>query len=283
MNTRCLLLWTVLGVVGSAQDPAAVIIDEKSTNSVVPYPISPGMLLSLHVRGVSAERALVPDGVELPTELNGIQVTYQGCGVLETAIPILRIDIVSGFYVSNDYRIVTVYIPPEFINEKATSLCEPILKVWVDGMPGLLSNFRYTPAQPRTMTTCTLPIAPLYPSKCSGDAAVTHEDGTFVDLGNPAQPGEIVYLWAIGIHRLQPQTYGSALAFNLRPLNEVPITVGGRRPHPTKIGVYLVPVRIPEEMPEEMVACRFGPLNYRVTIGNADTGKSSVYLCVQKP
>ena len=159
----------------------------------------------------------------------------------------------------------------------------PVLRVWIDGKPGLQTEFRYTKAQPRTMTTCTLPIEPLEIGKCSGDAAVTHEDGTFVDLGNQAKPGELVYLWAIGIYRFQPPTYGSALALNFRPLNQVPIAVGPRQPHPTKIGVYLVPVRIPEEMPEETASCRPGVLNFRITIGTPETGDSSAYLCVEKP
>jgi hypothetical protein len=287
MNKRSLFIFVFwFGAAISAQDIAPVILQEKPTRTVEPFAISPGMLLSLHVRGpiINREATSVADGVDLPTELNGIQVTYQHnfTGRDEIPLPILRIDYASGIYRFGDYRIVTVYIPPPYLPPNATPLWEPVLRVWVDGKPGLQSEFRYTRGQPRVFSRCSLPIAPIGSESCEGPA-ITHEDGTFVTRSNPAKPGEIIYLWAIGIHLLQPPVYGTALAANLRPLQETVLETEPRQPHPTKIGVFLIPVRIPREFPDETLTCPPREFNFRMTIGTEDTGHYSAYLCVQKP
>jgi hypothetical protein len=101
MMTVCLLPCMVLSFTAIAQEPPApiAIFDVATRRSSEPYPISPGMLLSLHVRGIETEATLVPDGADLPTELSGIQVTYEDPehGVPEPfPLPILRIDYGGG-------------------------------------------------------------------------------------------------------------------------------------------------------------------------------------------
>ena len=292
-----------------------VIVDAKPSGHLDPLPISPGQLLTLLVRGITTEPAIAPEGQPLPTEMNCLSVTMEDLlhGLSETQIPIMRIDwsgCGSGLTYICDVRAITVQVPQEFLPPSATSLWDPVLRVWVDGQPGMQTEFRYAPSQISLLTECSLPVRPGPRINMNCLPMVGRPDGTVISWKNRAQPGEVVSIWAIGLGRTSPPVpFGEVTPDPPPPTVAAPIvrviaTDGYLQPIeaegleqkpvftgllPGKVGIYQIQVRIPEQLHPDAFSCGPDPpyystfnTNTRLEIGPQSI-PNRVNICVQKP
>ncbi|MGH9657442.1 MAG: hypothetical protein ACRD96_02800, partial [Bryobacteraceae bacterium] len=92
----------------------------------------------------------------------------------------------------------------------------------------------------------------------------THADGSLIDAGSPAAPGEVIVLYAVGLWRTEPDQVSGRLAptaANLLRRRELRVVLGGAELAPERIwyagitpgfaGLYQINVWLPEPLPRD--------------------------------
>src|SRR5579864_4524229 len=191
-----------------------------------PAPIStaPGQVITLFVDGVGkslTQPARAPSG-SWPTTLAGISVTLRQLN--EQAVPILEVRPVSTCPAGSlpdlkpscgTLAAVTVQIPYELV-----PLCPPCLTpvafpppwLYVTESSQMGAAFELNPLadQIHILTSCDVMLSRLGdppPQNVTGlrcPPLVTHADGTLVSANQPAQAGEQLTAWAVGLGNTDP-------------------------------------------------------------------------------
>lgn len=182
-----------------------------------PQVLASGQVTTLFVRGITAPDA-VAAGFPLPTSLSGLTVDVDTLGNRRLApnypksLPLFRVH--SADYCAGNLIVpcptteVTVQIPTE-------STCVP------DGFPNscrfgdgaeLMLTVRANGVASRQFQVLVSGIAPHFLNSCDTILAgsfgcyplVTHADGKRVVAANPARPGEIISVFAVGLGATSP-------------------------------------------------------------------------------
>ena len=253
--------------------------------------VAPNELVSFAVLGARSPR-MIPELGPLPSELDGYSVTIEDVrqGLRPTRLLIVRIDgagCSSTWATDSTCKVfaITVQMPQTLAlttNVGVTAPAKPSFSVWKGGVQGLLTQFRAVSSNPTILTSSThvfkSPDAPCADTFDS-DKSATHEDGTCVDRSNPARPGEVIVIRALGLGATAPMVPAgepapappprTLLPFVARmqafvgtvlsPVGETTVRdVESSVLRTGSVGVYEVRVRIPDELTPEMPYCRSG-------------------------
>ncbi len=275
----------------------------------VPIFITPGGLTTIFVHGIGTKivQPVVATTVPLPTKLGGISVslkqTLSPQGPI--AVPLLAVFPVNAcrtpvFEPCGTITGINLQIPFELV--PTSSLIVPITnyaqlvvseegggQATVEAMP-LTDRIHIV----RTGDTLTNPGAANIDRPLSTlDNVVTHADGTLVTVVNPAQPGETVVLYAVGLGPVTPPVRSGDVTPALAPVAYVSIAFdfnfhGEVSPHnptlssdtpvfsgltPGFVGLYQVNFVVPNLPPNYLVACNteLGRTNLTVSLGRGSS------------
>jgi uncharacterized protein (TIGR03437 family) len=254
--------------------------------------VAPNELVSFAVLGASASRGIAELSPQLPVELDGYSITIEDVrqGLSPTRLPIVRMDGAgcgSTWATGTTCKVfaITVQIPQDLAlttNVGVTAPAKPSFSVWKDGVQGPLTQFQAVSSNPTILTSLThvsrSPEAPC-PDSFDSDKSTTHEDGSCVDRSNPARPGEVIVIRALGLGATAPMVPSgepapapparTLLPFVARmqafvgtvlsPVGESTVRdVESSVLRTGLVGVYEVRVRIPAELTTEMPDCSSG-------------------------
>jgi uncharacterized protein (TIGR03437 family) len=217
------LSWLAIAV-GQAQSSAAVA--GTGYSAPVPIIIAPGALTTIYVQGLGSAivSPIFAKALPLPTKLGGISVS-----LMQTAppqgplpVPILAVFPVAACRTSvfkdcGKLTGINVQIPFEFVPNPSTAPSLPQnvnnaqLIIREDG--GAQVTVESTPVFDRIHVLGTgdslknpaaANVARPIPSLSTSEPIVTHADGSLVDMGNQADVGETLTLWATGLGWMLP-------------------------------------------------------------------------------
>ncbi len=217
-TSKSLLLALAWGWCGLAQPPYPGAIGTSYAPNAITA--APGQLITLIVEGISNYNLFpsvrAPADQDLPNVLAGITVSYFLLG--GTDIPILEVHpFADGCPVNferacGQFTAVSVQIP----FEAQCALCggggvaPQAVIVQQDGVGGVRAYAETLPDQIHILTTCD---AFLNPQNNTGwfsttglpcPSLVTHGDGSPVSVDAPAQPGEELVIYAVGLGQTSP-------------------------------------------------------------------------------
>jgi hypothetical protein len=297
--------------------------------------VAPGQITTLFVTGLKTVLRSQPvnaNMIPLPATLAGISVTLNQTGSQPTPVPLLSVQQVSvcsnggapppasGLTADCFITAITVQIPFELVlpgGDRPTSV--PELIVSENGNQS--KAFRVSPITDNlhVMNSCDVFPSPRVTSASFCVPLVTHANGTLVTADSPAQAGEEIVIWALGLGPTTPTPKtGQAsptpaatlssflyLQFDFRtnatpsrpyvnPLimaaipTPAPIFAGLT---PGQVGLYQINVRIPTSIPA-IASCTTGTpstspsstvqSNLTIDIG-ATTSFDGAATCVQPP
>lgn len=210
------LLWAVVTSL-SAFAQTTPFIAGLGYSQPIPLTVAPGQLVTLFVAGASSKLTtpLRAPGNPLPTTLGGISVTYhQGSDRAAAILEVRPISTCSGIPVGSScgtILAVTAQLPFDMLT--VCPVCGRIdipasLTVTVDGIVGSSIAVQPYLSQVHILTTCDL-MAPrsqtrLYPTPLPCAPIVTHPDGSPVSANKPAQSGEELVAYAVGLGQTNP-------------------------------------------------------------------------------
>ena len=172
-----------------------------------PVIVSPGQIITLFVDGLAEAGQAHADKLPLPTELAGIRVLVDTRDAPRVPAPILSLEWAPAW----DRTAVTVQIPyeiPAFSSPQlpsSTSLVvsrngvesTPVVAYTVESAPRVVRRCEYT----------------FYGHRFVCRAMITHADGSVVTARQPAKPGEVLVMYALGLGRtIPPAQTGAAPA-----------------------------------------------------------------------
>lgn len=260
----------------------------------VPIPAAPGQLMTIYVQGIGASltSAIWAQSLPLPTSLAGISVTLVQTGALTgpIAVPLLAVFPVDSCPSQDQPRPsacsnligINLQIPFE-LKGPLPEISGPgpaQLAVSENGRAGPSVGIWPRAVQIhilRTGDTITRPG----PSGIPG-AAVTHANGSLVSPDYPAQPGETVSIYAVGLAGNGPT--GNA-ALNATRVADIPVSFDFRlnaAPSPPinrsttapawltagNVGLYQINVTIPQP-PSSALPCSPGVTNLTIDLGDS--------------
>ena len=291
MHTRTVLLKVALFALMPIV-PGQNMVTGAGYRDPVPIPVAPGQVVTVFAAGVGTDltqTVVAPPGT-LPTTLAGISVTVeQG---KDYAAPILQVRPISGACVGcGTLAAITIQIPYEIRPPCPFGIVCPIdpaapvvvrMAVSENGTAGPFVILNVVQDQIHILTGCdnVLPNTggnPLFPCQ----PLVTHADGSLVTVKAPAQPGEELVAYAVGLGTTNPPAVtgqGAAgatptaetftLDFNYRANagpTRAPRPVGSPPTDPKPIyagltpgyaGLYQINFRVPApSSPEEVAGC----------------------------
>ena len=218
--TRCLLLATATALSALSQNATPIPSTIVGAGYLFPAPINvaPGQVITIFATGVGATlTAPVFAGPgTLPTSLAGISVTIQQGKNIPA--PILEVSPVSScgsgcaaitaITLQIPYSLVTLCSPSLTVCSNSNVLVQTNLFVTENGVAGNVTALNPLPDHVHILTTCdtVLPgasgIAPLGGLPCQPE--VTHADGTLVSTASPANTGEELVAYAVGLGATTP-------------------------------------------------------------------------------
>jgi len=285
--------------------------------ALVPIFITPGGLTTVYVQGIGTKivQPVVATTVPLPTKLGGISVSLKQTLSPQGPIPVPLLAVFPAnacrtpvFEPCGTITGINLQIPFELV--PTSSLIVPITnyaqlvvsedgggQAVVEAMP-LTDRIHIL----RTGDTLTNPGAANIDRPLSTlDTVVTHADGTLVGV-NPAQPGETLVLYAVGLGPVTPPVKSGDASPASAPVAYVSIAfdfnfhgeVSPRNPTlssdtpvfsgltPGFVGLYQVNFVVPELPPNYLVACgtELGRTNLTVSIGRG-ASFDGAKICVQ--
>jgi uncharacterized protein (TIGR03437 family) len=304
---------------GQAQSSAAVV--GTGYSAPVPIIIAPGALTTIYVQGIGSAivSPIFAKALPLPTKLGGISVslvqTSAPQGPLPVPIlavfPVAQCRTTSLFKDCGKLTGINVQIPFEFVPNPSGPPSAPQNGNWAqlivqeDG--GAQATVEATPVFDRihvlgTGDTLKNPaaanVARPIPSLSTSAPIVTHADGTLVDMGNQADVGETLTLWATGLGEMGPlpQT-GQAtpspaptglvtIQFDYRPDAAPSLPTAGdpqlAAMTPGFVGLYQVNFVVPQLPPGYQWFCGICNSNLTVSIGKI-TSFDGAGICVRFP
>lgn len=202
------LLWCALLTIPMLGQNKSVIVTSGYSPPSRTDTLSPGQVVTLFIRGITATDSQAPQGA-WPLVLSGVSAVMREPRYGYTRpVPILRIQTVScgqGTVYVCDVRAVTIQIPVDLPglppSDSGLAPATPTITVSENGIEGSAAEFRFIPAQFTILNDCQVFI--------KGTAAicsyqVTHADGTLLSATNPAKRGETVVLYAVGLGLTAP-------------------------------------------------------------------------------
>jgi len=274
--------------------------------------VAPGQIVTLQVTGLKTVLAQPAKSgqVPLPTQLAGISVTlnqylHGDLRASSTAVPIFSIQQNNGCYDGSTtadcmVTFITVQIPYEMQAILSGNPYQAELVTSENGVSGKGFAIHSNPDNIHVLTGC------------GGGACVTHANGALVNSASPANPGETVVIYAVGLGYTNPpaQTGQAAPASasvvfeyigldfspNAGPsqLAELPGKPAGLVPAfagltPGGVGLYQVNVTLPATFPA-VPSCGssvspFYPVSSNLTINiGSDYGTfDGAPICVKPP
>jgi len=219
MILKRFLALILVSAAAAAQTPNTVIGSSYTLPTVINA--APGQILNLIVAGVGASLTgrVTASSLPLPNTLAKLSVQLtQVEAPTSVAAPILAVRPVStcptGFTLGSaacgQYTVVTIQMPYELSllclppQECPTvSPLPPQLVVSENGIPGGALQLNPLRDQIHVATNCDLntPATPL----CMSAPMVTHANGTLVTSASPAQIGEEIVIYALGLGSTNPQ------------------------------------------------------------------------------
>lgn len=284
---------------------------------------APGQLITLTVEGISPYPPVrAPDDQDLPTSLSGISVGFIVSGGL---VPILEINSYFGGCNPNMAQFcsrsaaITVQIPFEAQCNACTANGLPLqvqrVSVFQDGVEGY--RFMYADTFPDQIHIVNTSDTFWNPQNYGGlgvstgrpGPVVTHADGSPVSVGAPAQPGEELVIYAVGLGQTNPPLQTGKLVtaavptqttytldFNFRPnaLGTKP-PPGAPQPlfagaTPGYVGIYQINVVVPDippgtppcDAPSRALDRNIVESNLTVSVGG-DYSFDAARICVAVP
>ncbi|HXP84960.1 MAG TPA: hypothetical protein VN841_09580 [Bryobacteraceae bacterium] len=222
---RLLTLFIATGTGLAAQNLASdkVGLMGSGYNSPIPFYVAPGQLVTLIANDSGTDGAIcfkspfsgdscsvrAPGGADLPTTLAGVSFGFSGYLTTPPPVPILK---VSGFEARDNADLtntvlaaITVQIP--FEAPPGGSDSPETLTAKTNGGVSQIDFYVY-PDQVHILTGCDSFIAgPYAPGSSTGlpcPSIVTHADGSPVSASSPANPGEEVVAYAVGLGQTNP-------------------------------------------------------------------------------
>ena len=201
------------------------------TNAVVgagysppaPVSVAPGQLLTFFVDGLSIPQPVRAPAGTLPLTLGGVTATLRQTS--NQPVPILDVrplsgcpDLVginvAGLPSCSALTAVTVQIPYELVPLCPLCLRPTLLPAQLfftaNGHDGAAIELNALADQVHVLTSCDVMLAPLgmpNPLNTTGlpcAPMVTHSDGTLVSASKPANVGEALTAWAVGLGPVNP-------------------------------------------------------------------------------
>ena len=208
--------------------------DIVNSATLLPTPLAPGTLVTIHASGAASDSATAPseDDEPLPTELAGVEVFLNGA-----PLPLLSVS----------PQEIQAQLPFDLGSGNSGSL---YLRSLHDGGSVLLSSaaaVRFAPASPGIFAVGKLEPRNglLLHAGALPDLDGSPSQGAPVTSENPAAPGERVTVWANGLGFT-----GDEAAFPVRAtINGEPAEVISARLPRGAIGVYEVVITLPARFP----------------------------------
>ena len=216
MSSKVLLLAFVSFCYGLAQSPPPIPVGTSYTPAAVIA--APGQLITLIVEGITNRPppTVATGGQDLPNSLAGIMVSYF---VFDgTPVPILQVLPYYGgcnasmFTICSQLGAVTIQVPFEAQCELCSNGGVPPQSVTLaqDGVGGRRMVALTLPDQVHILTTCDTFVNSIATGTISSTtglpcpSVVTHPDGSPVTADSPAEPGEEVVAYAVGLGQTNP-------------------------------------------------------------------------------
>ncbi len=299
----------------------------------LPFVIAPGALTTLYVQNIGTQTTTITaSALPLPLKLAGISVALKQTGSLEGPIPVpipvpilavFTVDAcptpVFGFAPRGRVTGINVQIPFELVPNPSAGPGAPMgtnfAQLIVSDEAGNQAIIEAIPTSDnihilRTNDTLMAPGKPYY-LRQGGAPLITHSDGKLVSAGNPAQSGETLVLYAVGLGRVTPNVApnlksGEAtpspaptviiftdFTFNFtgEPSAHLPLFNDENRNayvfaglSPGSVGLYQVNFVVPELPPQFKTRCdtSLGNTNLTVSIGRLKSF-DGVGICVRVP
>ena len=302
---------------GQAQSSAAVV--GTGYSAPVPIIIAPGALTTIYVQGIGSAivSPIFAKALPLPTKLGGISVSLVQTSAPQgpLPVPILAVFPVAQcrttllFKDCGKLTGINVQIPFEFVPNPSGPPSAPQNGNWAqlivqeDG--GAQVTVEATPVFDRIHVLGTgdslknpaaANVARPIPSLSTSAPIVTHADGSLVDMGNQADVGETLTLWATGLGEMGPlpQT-GQAtpspaptglvtIQFDYRPDAAPSLPTAGdpqlAAMTPGFVGLYQVNFVVPQLPPGYQWFCGICNSNLTVSIGKI-TSFDGAGICVR--
>jgi hypothetical protein len=281
-------------------------------HTFAPVSVAPGQVITVFVTGIgNVTQKYSAGNLPLLTTLGGISATLNELGVITAAAPILA---VFPFSACNNniapqpcgtITAVTLQIPFELQPNIWGTYPPPFLAfLTISDQLGHAASMELNPVldQIHLVDFLDTVMAGNMAQPNSGGAIVTHADGSLVNVSKPAQPGEELVMYAVGLGATKPPVKTGAaspaspaasagtfvLNFDYRPNARPapPIMSPGLMPAspvfvgltPGFAGLYQINFVVPAT-PAPVVPCGVGAGYLTVTIGGASSFDGAA-ICV---
>jgi uncharacterized protein (TIGR03437 family) len=270
-----------------------------------PKPVARGQVITLFVRGLQVPNASAA-GSPWPTMLGGVTVAVANppTPAYPTMLPIFSVfsspaQCASGNYNYCNTTAVTVQIPvepaciPANFPDSCSTFSGPLTNLIVNaGVTSQMFPFVVVGGSPHVLNTCDT----IFGTGGICTPVITHANGTAVSTSAPAQPGEIVTLYAVGVGPTQNGTGTGQAAAAPDPVVAPPYLSFGfwidtpaeagpapstlsesGQPTPAAyaglvsgyVGLYQINVSLPATLPASFHACQgFADTNLRIFLGS---------------
>ncbi|MGI9074996.1 MAG: hypothetical protein ACR2JB_27610 [Bryobacteraceae bacterium] len=241
----------------------------SNSASLLAGPLAPGTLITVTADRLADGTASTPDDTtqSLPTKLGNVEVLFDGVPLplLSVSPTQVRAQIPYAF---GNASSASVYVRTQHNDGRVTITSASAAKI-VSGNPGL---FAFGGTEPRSGLI-------LHASTNPGG-----QSGTPVTSENPAQPGEILIVWAAGLGAVKDTSAATTPAVgvpyadsNARVITPVSALVNGRSAHVVSavlpqgsIGIYEVRVVLPADLPNDpktqLLIAQNGYVSNRITV-----------------
>jgi hypothetical protein len=183
-------------------------------HTFAPVPVAPGQVITVFVTGIgNVTQKYSAGNLPLTTTLGGISPTLNELGVTTAAAPILAVFPISTCLANiapqpcGKITAVTLQIPFELLPNVEGTLRPPLLAfLTISDQLGHASSMELNPVfdQIHLVDFLDTIVAGDMAQPNSGGAIVTHADGTLVSTSKPAQPGEELVMYAVGLGATNP-------------------------------------------------------------------------------
>jgi uncharacterized protein (TIGR03437 family) len=196
-------------------------------STISPLTVAPGQLITLIVQGLATSLpgpARAPSG-SLPISLAGISAVFrQGTDKAAPILEVLPFSTCSSALANSCATMVAVTVQIPFELETICPLCgrpqiPAYLAISQNGTVGSFVDLTPLANQVHLLTACDTLVSGIAPRPLTGGLPcaplVMHGDGNAVSAKNPAQSGEELVAYAVGLGQtIEPQTTGKALAIS---------------------------------------------------------------------
>jgi hypothetical protein len=206
------LIVSFLSVVSAAAQGGAVV--GAGYHTFAPVPVAPGQVITVFVTGIgNVTQKYSAGSLPLPATLGGISASLDELGVITAAAPILAVFPLSACLANiapqpcETITAVTLQIPFDLQPNIPGTFRAPLLAfLTISDQLGHASSMELNPVLDHIHLVDFLDTvaAGNMAQPNSGGAIVTHADGNLVSISKPAQPGEELVTYAVGLGATNP-------------------------------------------------------------------------------